>query len=67
MKSEMMDETLMQKYIEGTATKQETAAVRKYLMENDDTKHCYELIFNIRQHAMEELGIENDFIKNETD
>jgi hypothetical protein len=66
MKSEIMDEALMQKYIKGTVTEQETDVVRKYLMEIDDMEHCYELIFKIRQNTMEVLGIENDFIENET-
>jgi hypothetical protein len=56
---------MIQKYIEGTATEQEISAVRSFFMEKDDTEHCYELIFKIRKHVMETLGIENDFIENE--
>jgi hypothetical protein len=59
-----MYETLIQKYIEGTATEQEASIVRKYLMEDEDMEHCYELIFKIRKYVMKKLEIENDFIEN---
>jgi hypothetical protein len=60
-----MHEALIQKYIEGTATEQEAFTVRRYLMEDENMEHCYELIFKIRKYVMKKLEIENDFIEIE--
>jgi hypothetical protein len=57
-----MNENLMQKYIEGTATEQEASEVRNCLIENDDMERCYEIMLEMRKSAMEKLGIKNDFI-----
>ncbi|MDR1341007.1 MAG: hypothetical protein LBK58_13285 [Prevotellaceae bacterium] len=63
----IMDNTLIQKYIEGTATEQEVSAVRNYLIEDGDAERCYDIIFQMRKYAMEKLGIKSDFVENETD
>jgi hypothetical protein len=62
MFAEFMNNILIQRYIEGTATEQEISAVRDYLTGDANTERCYEIIFEMRKCAMEKLGIENDFL-----
>jgi hypothetical protein len=63
-KYETMNESFIQKYIEGTATRQEISTVRNYLMEDESNERCYDIILNIRRYTMKKLKIENDFIEN---
>jgi hypothetical protein len=60
----IMDEALIQKYVEGTAIEQEISIVRDYLTENDDMERCYDIILMMRKNAMKKLGIESDFLTN---
>jgi hypothetical protein len=60
-----MNDSLITKYIEGTATEQEMSAVRNYLLTDENAEYIYDIIFKMRDSAMKKLGIENDFMSNE--
>jgi hypothetical protein len=64
-KCRIMDEILIRKFIEGTATEKEVSIIKNYLIEYDDIEYCYDIILRMRKNAMEKLGIEKDFLTHE--